>query len=1117
MPLTLARPGLAAVAVAAVLTIVGRPAPGQLVAFYEFDGNTNDSSGNGLHATNTGMLFGQGQMGGSIANDGTAGRFVSVPLNVGSDVTDKLTWGGWVQLNSLSYQSIAWMEGNWGRNLRIDDRRVGGAASGTFSYAAMAGRGEHNPWPESTTTRPLRAILPGTAAVADANYRFVATSYDAANKRTVLYVDDQMYEMGNSTPFVPWAQTTFQIGATNGAENINGAIDNFFVFSGVLSPQQVATIRTAANPRTAAIAVGQQFSNRTWKIDLQDTLGAATLGIDNVAGNGIDEWNVFQVGDYGVAVNNPSLSNLITTTGAATNASFHFVDTVATRLAEYSDLRVQGTVPTTVQPWRWSTVAGLPVGRDGVIFNNGTASGTSPVADYELRGLVPGRLYNVAINGTQATGSGLNWADNNQPSAFDTDGDGVIDQMMRFNSEAGTFNEFTVKADANGTIRGRTFGTNRSRNTTYGYWIGLAGLQVEELPEPANPAAGTFVAGGKAFADKPNNAYNFEVHDTAGNGGTLFDRVGGQHGVVRTGTNGVGAILQNGVLDLAGGGAYETAGYGDLPNYILPDEEVTIESWVAMRDVTSGHWRRVFTFGDDAFGGTGDGEVGEVTDQFSGHSALSAFEYRMQRVRTDSGNRAPAHEVAMLNSATNPLVVETGNETGTLMRITDDPWQEDVMVHSVVTVRDNGRGGSLMSVYHNGSIVYEATMSSNLSVINDVNNWLGRNSDNGTGLEQHANGRYDEFRIWDRALTQAEIRSNFWYGPDWSGIAGDATGDWRIDATDIDRVNAARRGGETGPRFDVNRDGGVTQADLTTLVETVLETRTGDANLDGRVLASDFSLALANWQGSQKGWGQGDFNADGTVQANDLSLLLGNFGYTRPGVQGTMTGGNLLSGGGPAPAGTAVATGLTSPLAADPDSLVGALAAEPTGGFGTLSGTGGMQAQSNASPSGHLNDGIVSSDGSIVLNLGGTTSFNGVALYEVFVGTATATPASYQAGTAYATGLDLLGFDPGLSSPNWVLPFGTRQNRVTGFPDESFAEVQSSDIISTRDFDTGVNLTRPVPEGATLWLAFQYVGQQVELRAIAVPVPEPGAFALVAVGVAAGAMSMRWRPTRGGR
>jgi len=1117
MPRFFARVCLASAAL--TCSVVARPAAAQLVAFYEFDGDTNDSSGNGLHATNTGMLFGQGLTGGSIANDGTAGRFVSVPLNVGSDVTDKLTWGGWVQLNSLSYQSIAWMEGSWGRNLRIDDRRVGGAATGTYSYAAMAGRGEHDPWPETTTSRPIRAILPGTPAVADSTFRFVATSYDAANKRTVLYVDDQMYEMGNSAPFVPWAQTTFQIGATNGAENINGGIDNFFVFSGVLTPAQLSVIRTAANPRTAAIAVGQQLSSRKWKIDLQDTLGAATQGIDNIAGNGVDEWNVFRVGEAGVAVSNPSLPNMITTTGAATNASFHFVDTVPTRLAEYSDLRVQGSVPTTVQPWRWSTVAGLPVGRDGVIFNNGAASGTSPVADYELRGLVPGRLYNVAINGTQATGGGANWADNNQPSAFDTDGDGVIDQMMRFNSEAGTFNEFTVKADANGTIRGRTFGTNRSRNTTYGFWIGLAGLQVEELPEPANPAAGAFVAGGKSFADKPNNAYNFEVHDNPGNGGTIFDRVGGQHGVVRTGTNGVGAILQNGALDLAGGGGYETAGYGDLPNYILPDEEVTIESWVAMRDVTSGHWRRVFTFGDDAFGGTGDGEVGEVTDQFSGHSALSAFEYRMQRVRTDGGNRAPAHEVAMLNSATNPLVVETGNETGTLMRITDDPWQEDVMVHSVVTVRDNGRGGSLMSVYHNGSIVYEATMSSNLSVINDVNNWLGRNSDNGNGLEQHANGRYDEFRIWDRALTQNEIRSNFSYGPDWSGIAGDATGDWRIDATDIDRVNAARWGGETSPRFDVNRDGAVTQADLTTLVETVLETRTGDANLDGRVLASDFSLALANWQGTQKGWAQGDFNADGTVQANDLSLLLGNFGYSRPAAQGMAAGGNLASAVTPTAANSSPVTGMAGSLAADPNSLVGALAVEPTGGFGNLSELGGGQPQSNSSPPGDLNDGIVSSDGSIILNLGSTTAFDGVALYEVFVGTSNATPASYQAGTAYATGLNLLGFDPGLSSPNWVLPFGTRQNRVTGFPDESFAEVQSSDIIGTRNFDTGVNLTGPVPEGATLWLAYQYIGQQVELYAIAAPVPEPGSVVLAAAGIGAVGVAIRQQRLRrrGGR
>lgn len=1114
----------AAVAIAACLAALAAPAHGQLVAYYDFDGNTNDSSGNGLNAINTGMLFTSGVSGSAIANDGSTGRYVTVPLNVGPDVTNKLTWGGWVQLNSLGYQTIAWMEGNYGRSLRIDDRGIGAVSTGTFSYAAFAGRGENNPWPETsspTTTvtgssRPLRGVLQGDAAVADSTYRFVATTYDAANKRTVLYVDDKQYEMGNAAPYMPWTWSTFQLGASNGtSENINGAIDDFFVFSSVLSPDQVDTIRTAADPKAAAITVGRQFTSRTWKIDLQDNAGRATTGIDNIAGNGIDEWNVFRVGDYAVTTMNPSMSNLVTTTGSATNVSFHFVDTLPSRIAEYSDLTQQGTTPTWVQPYRWADVAGVPVGRDGVIFNAG--GGTTPVADYEIRGLEPGRLYAVGLNGTQASGGSVRFPDSNQPSAFDTDGDGVIDQMMRFNSEAGAFNEFTVKADANGTIRGRTFGTNRSRNTTYGYWIGLSGLQVEEMPEFANLASGSFVAGGKVFTDKPTHAYGFDVHDTAGDGGTIYDRVGGQHGVVREAVNGGGAVLQNGVLDLAGG-TYLTGGYGDLPNYILPDQEVTIESWVAMRNVTSGAWRRVFTFGDDKFGGDGLGEYGEMTTAGAGNSPLSAFEYRMQRVRTDGGNRAPAHEVAMMHSVTNPIVQELGLETGTLMNITDDPWQEDVMVHSVITVRDNGKGKSLMTVYHNGSLVYEATMTSNLSIINDVNNWLGRNSDDSTGVEQYANGRYDEFRVWDRALTQSEIQANFSYGADWSGISGDTTGDWRIDATDIDRLNTARGEASTARRYDVNRDGSVNESDVTSLVQTVLETRAGDANLDGKVLINDASIVASNWQQSGRGWATGDFNGDGQVLVNDQSLMQANFGWQRPS-PGNLNGISslaataLASTNGTATTatfdGTPTADGTVDGLSLDGGAL-------SFGGSDPLLSSDGLMV-TRASPVGHLNSGTLAPNGSIMLNLGSTSAFNGVLLYEVFIGKSDATASTWQAGTAYLTNLNLLGFDPGLSQPNWVFPFGLTQNRVNGYPDEDFGETASGNFISTRNFDTGVNLAGTLPENGTLWLAYQYQGEQPELFAIAVgiAVPEPSALVLLATGVAAPVVALRRRRRKG--
>ena len=57
----------------------------------------------------------------------------------------------------------------------------------------------------------------------------------------------------------------------------------------------------------------------------------------------------------------------------------------------------------------------------------------------------------------------------------------------------------------------------------------------------------------------------------------------------------------------------------------------------------------------------------------------------------------------------------------------------------------------------------------------------------------------------------------------------------------------------------------------------------GDANLDGKVNASDFAALAANY-GSTSGseWTQGDFNYDGVVNTTDFNLLASNFNKSMP-------------------------------------------------------------------------------------------------------------------------------------------------------------------------------------------------------------------------------------------
>jgi hypothetical protein len=59
--------------------------------------------------------------------------------------------------------------------------------------------------------------------------------------------------------------------------------------------------------------------------------------------------------------------------------------------------------------------------------------------------------------------------------------------------------------------------------------------------------------------------------------------------------------------------------------------------------------------------------------------------------------------------------------------------------------------------------------------------------------------------------------------------------------------------------------------------------RPGDANRDGSVNLTDFSVLSSNFGGAPpKGWDQGDFNDSNGVDLSDFSILSGNFGQPAP-------------------------------------------------------------------------------------------------------------------------------------------------------------------------------------------------------------------------------------------
>lgn len=252
--------------------------------------------------------------------------------------------------------------------------------------------------------------------------------------------------------------------------------------------------------------------------------------------------------------------------------------------------------------------------------------------------------------------------------------------------------------------------------------------------EPPTPPSAKPLTAGPIHRYSFNNASAADAMD-----GVLVDSVGGANGVVR----GAGAAFTGSRLTLPGGSSADAA-YGDLPNGLIsPHESVTIEGWISVDSSLA--WQRIFDFGSTTAGELeGPGGSGEGADYFF----LSA----------NIGDNANSNRVEIRNEDPPGGGTTTIDWNGT----TEVPGE----VHFAVVYEANAPvveglpefgTTNKVSYYRDGELVAEGTTPIALSELNDVNNWLGRS--NWTG-DQNLNGSFDEFRIYDRALSHDEVLGN---------------------------------------------------------------------------------------------------------------------------------------------------------------------------------------------------------------------------------------------------------------------------------------------------------------------------------------------------------------------
>jgi hypothetical protein len=112
--------------------------------------------------------------------------------------------------------------------------------------------------------------------------------------------------------------------------------------------------------------------------------------------------------------------------------------------------------------------------------------------------------------------------------------------------------------------------------------------------------------------------------------------------------------------------------------------------------------------------------------------------------------------------------------------------------------------------------------------------------------------------------------------------AGDFDANGLINAADIDLLCQQIRATSPNASFDLTSDGQVDQKDHEHLVENILRTALGDANLDGIFDSSDL-ISVLQAQGYEQNvaasWASGDWNCDGVFGTQDLVLAFQQGGF----------------------------------------------------------------------------------------------------------------------------------------------------------------------------------------------------------------------------------------------
>ena len=157
----------------------------------------------------------------------------------------------------------------------------------------------------------------------------------------------------------------------------------------------------------------------------------------------------------------------------------------------------------------------------------------------------------------------------------------------------------------------------------------------------------------------------------------------------------------------------------------------------------------------------------------------------------------------------------------------------------------------------------------------DRGDWPDTADGTGMSIRRPDLGAYGDFGAsWEAAVPT----------PGSISIVGDVDDNGLVDHRDIDQLCLAVNLGGGEAVFDLDRNGVVQQEDVRFLVQNILGTSVGDANLDGVFNSSDFVQVFISGQYEDgiprnSGWATGDWNCDGEFSSTDFVVAFRDGDY----------------------------------------------------------------------------------------------------------------------------------------------------------------------------------------------------------------------------------------------